>query len=166
MSVEDEIKQTEKKLKELQKKQKKEPVTKADLQEMLKKFNDKTNGIPEKPDKKTTIKKTEKKDDTMSQDKKRALAYQLYKDAKSMSIVCLIAIIFPLITIFTTMISEMLAMIVAMLGLIYPCVVFVRMINIQSRAAKKYGWKPLFSIPQQNQNPQQRQNNYNRGEML
>lgn len=131
---------------EQKEKEKKEPATKGDLDQLLKMMNQKNTTIEkiETPEKTQTRKK-------MTSDEREQLAYQIYKDAKTVSIVCLITIVFPMITIFVTMFDPMIAMIIALLGVIYPCVIFIRMINLQTRAYRKYGWKPLFYFPQQQQ---------------
>ena len=99
----------------------------------------------------------------LSKDKEIALA--LWKDAKSTSIVCLIAIVLPFIGIMVAMFEGTYAMVIALGGIVYPCFVFVRSVAMQSRIYKKYGLKPMFQMPQQPVGSQQnvKQNQMNRG---
>lgn len=95
--------------------------------------------------------------------KDEQIALQVWKDAKATSIVCLIAIVLPFIGILIAMAKNgaMYAMIIALAGIVYPCVVFVKSVFIQKRAYLKYGLKPMFQLPQQQSMFQQ-----NRGEMF
>lgn len=85
--------------------------------------------------------------------REQQIAYQLWKDSKATSIVCLIAIVMPMIAVLVTMFpgGAMFALVVAMCGIIYPCIVLVKMIGLQMRAYKKYGLKPLLMFRSQQQ---------------
>lgn len=97
---------------------------------------------------------------------KQQIAMQIWKDSKATSIVCLIAMVLPMISILVAMFPDgaMYALVIALFGILYPCFVFVRMISIQTRLHMKYGLKPMFQFPQQNI-PQQRMQ-YNKERML
>ena len=148
--------QIEKDVDAYKKQQKQKPLTKNDLEEFIKRINLKK--IPSKetikkeyapftPAETTTIPQQPPEETKQLQpNERKQIAYQLYKDAKTISIVCLIAIIFPLVIIFVTMIDPMYAMIIALVGIIFPIFIFMKMIGIQTRAYKKYGWKPLFQF--------------------
>ena len=97
---------------------------------------------------------------------KEQIAMQIWKDSKATSIVCLIAMVLPMISILVAMFPDgaTYALVIALFGILYPCFVFVRMISIQTRLHMKYGLKPMFQFPQQNISQQRMQ--YNKERML
>lgn len=158
----------EKKEKEQKKKEIKKTISVDDLKKLLEDINAKKS-----PDVETTTQPIDQAQQPMKQKqptKDQQIAYQLWKDSKATSIVCLIAMIFPMITALISMFpgGVMAAMMVAFIGLIYPCLVLVKMIGIQTRAYKKYGLKPMFlfkqqqpqMMPQQQQSPGKKQQEF------
>lgn len=130
-------------------------VTKDDLKELLEQMNKKAEPIMPTETKQIVQQPQQGASQQQKQPMgKRNIAYQLWKDSKATSIVCLIAIVLPMITILVTMFSDgaMYALMIAFAGLIYPCFVFVKMVGYQTRLNKKYGFKPLFQFQQQRQN--------------
>ena len=100
---------------------------------------------------------------------KQQIAFQLWKDAKATSLVCLIAILLPLISILITMMPDgtMYALVIVFAGIVYPCFILVRMIGLQTKLYQKYGLKPLLQFRQQYQMPyQQGQTKNNKGDMM
>lgn len=81
-------------------------------------------------------------------EERKQIAFQLWKDSRSTSIVCMICMVFPLICSVIAMVSFAAAILVAFIGLIYPCMVFVKSMTIQARCYRKYGLKPLFMFNQ------------------
>lgn len=118
----------------------KKPVTMGDLKKLMNDYK--------KPNATVEIKPVKKE---IKIDEKKQIAYQIYKDAKTTSIVCLIAITFPLITTLIGAINVSVALIIGLIGIIYPCLILVKSISIQTRAYKKYGFRPIFMFPQQTQ---------------
>lgn len=133
-----------------EKKQDDKPITKNDLKELITEMN--------KP--KVILQHTKQIN------KDQEIAMQIWKDSKTTSIICMIAIVFPLITIMITMFPNglMIALVIAFVGLIYPVLILMKMMNIQMRAYKKYGLKPIFFIRQMQMPYQQMQNKNQQGE--
>lgn len=77
------------------------------------------------------------------------IAIHLWKDSKATSIVCLIAIITALAIPLVAMINLMVALIVALFMILYPILIFVKMVQYQTRLHNRYGLKPLFQFQQQ-----------------
>lgn len=90
-----------------------------------------------------------------TKDERKQFAYQLWKDAKATSIVCIIAIAFPMIGALIGSINVMIGVLTGFIGMIFPCFILVKMMGIQQRCYQKYGWPTLFSKMQQQQFPQQ-----------
>lgn len=157
-----EEKEKRKKAEEKEKREKSEDYSKEDLEKLLVRLN---ATLTQQDHPVTTTQPSNKKQPTQQQQ----IAYSIWKDAKATSIVCLIAIVLPFITILIAMWpgGEMFAMIIALAGIMYPCFVFVKSIFIQTKIHKKYGLKPLFKLPQQ-QIPQQHMNDKDigKGEMF
>jgi len=78
---------------------------------------------------------------------KQIVAHQIWKDQKSLSIVCLIAVILPMLAVLTTMAAgEMVALIISFAAMIYPLFLFVKSMQVQAMLQMKYGFKPLFQF--------------------
>lgn len=88
---------------------------------------------------------------------KQQIAFQLWRDSKATTVVCLIAIVLPMISILIAMIPDggMYALIITMIGIIYPCLVLVKMVSLQTKLHHKYGFKPLLQFRQPIQYQQQ-----------
>lgn len=127
------------------------PITKNDLKELITELKQPQTTTATPAVNQPSTKKIE-------QEERTQIAVQIWKDAKATSVICMIAIILPMITIFASMISPSMALVVSLMGIIYPCFVFVKMINIQTLAYRKYGLKPLFQFPQQRNIGMQYQN--------
>ena len=144
----------EEKAKEKKKEEVKKSITIEDLQKLLVEVN-----ANKKPTVESSIDSSQQPILTQQQQpmrqkqpsKDQQIAYQLWKDSKSTSIVCLIAIVMPMIAVLVTMFpgGAMFALVVAMCGIIYPCIVLVKMIGLQMRAYRKYGLKPLLMFRSQ-----------------
>lgn len=122
---------------------------------------------PKKKIKRATLQPLQQKQQLSEREQ---IALQIWKDAKTTSIICLIAMILPMITVLVTMFPEGLtiALLVAFGGLIYPAIVFAKMIATQAKLHQKYGLKPLLSQqrPQQCNRPGMQNQNNDDGFML
>lgn len=151
----------EKEEKEQRKKEEDSVVTKKDLETFLAEINKQKDTVVDSELKaESNVQPVRQKQPSRDQQ----IAYQIWKDSKATSIVCIIAIVLPMITILISMFpgGTMAALVAAFIGLIYPCLIFVKMVSIQTRAHKKYGWKPLFQFQQQPRMMEQ-QANTNKG---
>lgn len=102
---------------------------------------------------------------------KQQIALQIWRDSKATMIVCLIAIVFPMMSILIAMMEPQFALIISMVGIIYPCFILVKMISVQTRLHQKYGLRPLLQFRQQQmmyqQPPQiQQQRKVNQGDIM
>lgn len=80
---------------------------------------------------------------------RQQIALQIWRDSKATTIICLIAIVFPMMSILIAMIEPQFALIISMVGIIYPCFILVKMISVQTRLHQKYGLRPLLQFRQQ-----------------
>lgn len=149
-----------KKAEEEKKKEKAENYSKEDLEKLLVKVNASVDKQPGQPV--TTFAPATQQTNKRQPTQQEQIAYSIYRDAKNTSILCLIAIVLPFIVILVTMFpgGGMFAMVIALGGIVYPCFALVKSIIVQTRAYKKYGFKPLLQLPQQ-QKPQQQMDNNN-----
>jgi len=152
----DEIKKT---IAAYEKQENEKPITRKELTTLLKNIDKEPSNEHIHNDKKPSQK--------MTKDERKQLAFQLYRDAKKMSVVCLLGLIVPFIVVFVAMVNAMAAVLIAFCGVIYPVMILMQMINIQTRAYHKYGWKPLLQFRPQNPMQQHKQPQYkNQEEML
>lgn len=86
---------------------------------------------------------------------KRQIAAQIHKDSKTTMIICLLAILMPFMVIIISMINNMVSMLIALITMIYPTIILAKMISLQSKLSKKYGFRPTLQFK-----PQPRQNFY------
>ena len=105
---------------------------------------------------------------------KQQIAAVAMKDAKNISVLSLMILILPIITIFITMMKqEMIAIIITLAISVYPILLFVRSIGTQTYLSEKYGFRPLFKFRSQqtrqlhtNMNPQEIQKQKNQETIL
>lgn len=154
--IEKTIKDRKKILKKKEEKKKQpQTITKQDLENLLKKFsrNTQTEPVIIQP---ITTQETTQPVQQKQPTKDQQIAYGIYKDAKATSIVCIIAMILPIIVALISMFPNgmMLSIMIAFIGMIYPILILMKARNTQIRAYIKYGYKPisLLQMPQQQQN--------------
>lgn len=129
------------------------PITKADLDKFLVKLNENRVAVqdPSQAVMQNSSATPSVKPNVKQSTNKQQIAFQLWKDSKATSIICIIAIVCPMLSSLITMAAGATAgLILALVGLVYPCMVFVRMAGLQAELYKKYGLKPLFQLQQQN----------------
>lgn len=98
----------------------------------------------------------------MSYEEKKQIAHGIWRDSRSCTIVCLIAMLAPLICALIGVIFAAAALLAALGALIYPTFIFVKQLGLQAQLHKKYGFKPILMFkPQQQmqQRPGSKNNN-------
>lgn len=160
------------KIKKEEKKAKEQPFTKADMEKLIIQMQggpqpsvNVASGQTGDPSIIITQQHPAQKQPT----ERQQIAYQIWKDQKTLSIVCLIAFILPMCTALLATVGTMYALILAFAGMMYPLMAFVKSMGIQARLHAKYGFKPLFQLQkpiQQNRMPRPPQQQNNNKEVL
>lgn len=90
----------------------------------------------------------------LSMQEKKRIAYDIWRDSRSTTIVCLIAMLAPLLCVLIGVVYAAAALLTAMGIMIYPIFIFVKHQSLQAKLFKKYGFKPLlFPKPPMQQIP-------------